>query len=202
MSEEPEPKRTKATCQPKPGKGTRVIRTKTNRCIPSAFKSAGEVVNDDYFTPKHIWEQLVPLLPKDVVYWESFYSRESKGSSGQYLRELGLNVIHEDIDFFLHNKGDIIISNPPFSLKGQVLDRLWELQKPWIMILGSNFLASVAIKRFRHKMSVIVPKRRIQFLDKTMRQTDGATFDCFFFCWNVPGLIGEKHMEILAKDGE
>jgi len=38
-------------------------------------------------------------------------------SYGEYLKELGYDVIHEPIDFFDNDKGDILVSNPPFSNK-------------------------------------------------------------------------------------
>ena len=29
--------------------------------------------DDDYMTPKEVWESIAHLLPKDKVIWESFY---------------------------------------------------------------------------------------------------------------------------------
>ena len=70
--------------------------------------------HDDYMTPKSAWENILHLIPKDKVIWECFYG---DGQSGENLRSLGLEVIHEEIDFFENNEGDILISNPPFSIK-------------------------------------------------------------------------------------
>ena len=55
------------------------------------------------------------------IIWEAFYG---DGKSGDYLTYLGLNVIHEDIDFFESDEGDIIVSNSPFSKKKEVFTRL------------------------------------------------------------------------------
>lgn len=77
--------------------------------------------HDDYMTPKSAWEAIKHLVPKDKVIWEPFYG---DGRSGQILREIGFNVIHEDEDFFQNNKGDIIVSNPPFTMVPRVLERL------------------------------------------------------------------------------
>ena len=49
-----------------------------------------------------------------IVIWEAFYG---DGESGAILTNLGCNVIHEEIDFFTNNEGDVIVSNPPFSKK-------------------------------------------------------------------------------------
>lgn len=145
-------------------------------------------VNDNYFTTKEIWEQVVPFLPRDVVYWEAFYGKLSGGLSGKILADLGLRVIHDDVDFFEYNLGDIIISNPPFSKKREILDRLWLLQKPWVLLLPSHVLATQYLRRFKDKLGVIIPRRRMQFLDSKMQPTDKACFDTYFVCWDIPGM--------------
>lgn len=56
----------------------------------------------------------------------------------------GHEVIHSHIsmgesgDFFKMKvpKCDYIISNPPYSLKGKVLERLFEINKPFAMLVG------------------------------------------------------------------
>lgn len=57
-------------------------------------------------------------------------------------RAAGFKVIHshinEDKNFFFYEPEepyDIIISNPPFSQKDNVLKRLYELNKPYAMLL-------------------------------------------------------------------
>ena len=84
--------------------------------------------HDDYMTPKTAWEDIQNYIPKDKTIWEPFYG---DGQSGRDLRELGFNVIHEPLDFFENDLGEIIISNPPFSKSSEVLTRLKELGKPF-----------------------------------------------------------------------
>ena len=48
-------------------------------------------------TPKYAWENIKQFIPTDKIIWEAFYG---DGESGNYLTELGFNVIHEPIDFF------------------------------------------------------------------------------------------------------
>jgi len=73
---------------------------------------------DDYMTPNYAWDNIKDYIPKDKIIWEAFYGN---GNSGNYLKTLGFNVIHEDIDFFNNDKGDIIVSNPPFTIKKEIL---------------------------------------------------------------------------------
>ena len=49
---------------------------------------------------------------------------------GSLLTELGFDVIHEDVDFFSHELGECVVTNPPFSELPRVLARLRELGMP------------------------------------------------------------------------
>ena len=80
--------------------------------------------NDDYMTPKSAWENINQYIPQNKVIWEAFYGN---GESGNYLKELGFKTIHEDIDFFENNKGEIVVSNPPFTLIPEILTKLKEI---------------------------------------------------------------------------
>jgi len=145
--------------------------------------------HDDYMTPKSAWENIDAYLPKDKIVWEAFYG---DGSSGRYLAELGCNVIHEDIDFFKENRGDIVISNPPFSLIPKILKRLTELNKPFILIMPTN---KINTQFFRHiftdiqKPQIIIPKKRIHFLKMINGMIEHSksspNFDCYYYCWKM-----------------
>jgi hypothetical protein len=138
--------------------------------------------DDDYMTPKEVWNLVIDYIPKDKVIWEAFYG---DGKSGEYLKELGCNVIHENIDFFTNNKGDVVVSNPPFSNKNAVLKRLKELEKPFMLILPANTLGTKGLYNlFKNELQVIVPNGRINFIKKG-ELTNGVWFPCFFFCWKM-----------------
>ena len=92
--------------------------------------------NDEYYTKKESWADIAQYLPRDKVVWECFYSYNSK--SADYLRELGFEVIFEPVDFFESNLGEIIVSNPPFSIKKEVFTRLKELDRPFVMLVPTN----------------------------------------------------------------
>jgi len=72
-------------------------------------------------TPKYAWENIQHLIiPKDKLIWEAFY-RDGSTSGQQHLKELGFDVIHKTVDFFQHNLGEIVVSNPPFSKCKEVM---------------------------------------------------------------------------------
>ena len=143
---------------------------------------------DSYMTPKYAWDNIKHLLPKDKIIWEAFYGN---GNSGQYLTELGFNVIHEDIDFFENDKGDIIVSNPPFSKAKEILKRLKELDKPFILILPSSKInTSYVRENYKNEgLQVIIPRKRIQFNKmvngEIQNMKNACNFDCFYYCYKM-----------------
>lgn len=152
----------------------------------AGFSTKTFAVYDDYMTPKSAWETIASYIPRDKVIWEPFYGN---GDSGRYLKELGFNVIHENIDFFENNKGDIIVSNPPFSKKKEVITRLKELNKPFILLMPcSTLTCSYMREMIGNEIQIIIPRRRIQF-DKweggTLTNNGRCNFDCFFYCYKM-----------------
>jgi hypothetical protein len=144
---------------------------------------------DDYMTPKYAWENIQHLIPKDKLIWEAFYG---DGKSGTFLKELGFNIIHEQVDFFENNLGDIVISNPPFSKTKEVLTRLKNLDKPFILILPSSKINTQYVRQLfkDNDLQIIIPKSRIHF-NKYIegKPTDNfkssCNFDCFYYCWKM-----------------
>ena len=121
--------------------------------------------HDDYMTPKSAWENIKQYIPNDKIIWESFYGN---GDSGKFLTELGFNTIHEDIDFFKENRGGLVCSNPPFTLCKEVLTRLVELDKPFILIMPCSKLITQYFRKLFSKsespIQIIVPRKRIHFV--------------------------------------
>jgi len=146
--------------------------------------------HDDYMTPKTAWENIQQYLPKDKIIWECFYG---DGDSGKILKELGCKeVIHEDIDFFKENRGEVIVSNPPFSLCNKIMPRLKELGKPFILIMPT---AKITTCYFRdsfkdENIQIIIPRKRINFKKLVDGKPvegwgDRCNFDCFYYCWKM-----------------
>jgi hypothetical protein len=151
------------------------------------FQTKTFTQHDDYMSPAHVWQDIEAYIPKDKTIWECFYG---DGTSGQFLQQMGCDVIHEQIDFFKENRGDILVSNPPFSMKKEAFTRLKELGKPFIMISPSSM---ICYKYFRElfkdeNIQIIIPRKRINFIklvDGKTSQTKGCNFDCFYYCWKM-----------------
>ena len=149
------------------------------------------IKHDDYMTPKSAWENIKQFIPQDKIIWEAFYGN---GESGNYLNELGFQTIHEEIDFFENDMGEIVVSNPPFSLIPQIIVRLKELQKPFILIMPSSKINTQYFRRTfaddKDPIQIIIPPKRIQFT-KTVNgkvpkdYKSSCNFDCFYYCWKM-----------------
>jgi hypothetical protein len=152
----------------------------------AGFQAKSFIRHDDYMTPKSAWENIKQFIPKRQI-WEPFYG---DGVSGQHLRELGFDVIHEPIDFFENNLGDIIVSNPPFSKCKEILKRLLILDKPFILIFPVSKLNTSYMREWKNKLQVIIPKKRIHFEKKVDGITpdkwrNACNFDCFYYCYKI-----------------
>lgn len=141
---------------------------------------------DDYMTPKYAYENIKQFIPKDKIIWEAFYG---DGKSGEYLKELDFKVIHDKDDFFKNNKGDLVVSNPPFSKTKEILNRLVELDKPFILILPASKIFTQYIRKLfinnNDKLQIIIPRKRIQFIKNGNELNNKCNFDCFYYCWKI-----------------
>lgn len=150
----------------------------------AGFHTKTFLKHDDYMTPKYAWENIKEYIPKDKVIWEAFYG---DGTSGEYLEEMGFNVIHKPIDFFESNEGDIVVSNPPFSKSKEIINRLKILDKPFILIMPTSKLNTSYIREnFKDsddKLQIIIPRKRIQFIKNGNELQNKCNFDCFYYCY-------------------
>lgn len=151
------------------------------------FQTKTFLKHDDYMTPKHAWEAIKDYIPKDKVIWEAFYG---DGSSGNDLRSLGYEVIHEPIDFFKNDKGEMIVSNPPFSMAKEILQHLKKLDKPFILIMPSSKINTNYMREWKNQIQIIIPRKRIHFKKLINGQVpDGwktsCNFDCFYYCYKM-----------------
>jgi hypothetical protein len=139
-------------------------------------------------TPKYVWEHIQHLIPKDKIIWEAFYG---DGKSGQFLTELGFNVIHKEIDFFENNLGDIVVSNCPFSKAKEIFKRLKDLEKPFILICPSSKINTSYIREnYKNQgLQIIIPRKRIQFNKmvngEIQNMKNACNFDCFYYCYKM-----------------
>jgi len=146
--------------------------------------------SDEVFTPKYAVLPLLKYLKPNSKIWCPFDDENSEYV--QTFRENGHAVIYSHIDrgqnFFEYlpdeNEYDIIISNPPFSIKDQVLERLINLQKPFAVLFPLPTLQGQ--KRFPYLLETqaLVFDKRINFFKniETKEILKGVSFASIYIC--------------------
>ena len=144
--------------------------------------------DDDYETPKYVWEMICneKFISKKKKLYDPFYCR---GNTASVMEELGYDCIHEDEDFFGNHQRhdyDIILSNPPFSIKKKVFDELKKIDKPFIMIVPiSTITKKYFIDNFKDDdITICIPPKRMQFM-KNGEQLKCCWFDTIFLCYKM-----------------
>lgn len=157
----------------------------------AGFNTKTFTKHDDYMTPDSAWMAIKHIIPKKKKIWEAFYG---DGQSGNTLTKMGFDVIHEDINFFENDVGEIVVSNPPFTKKKEVLARLKQLGKPFILIMPSSTLNTQYMRKLfsndKNPIQIIIPRKRIQFIKlingkRDTTQKPRCNFDCFYYCWKM-----------------
>lgn len=157
--------------------------------------------SDEYYTPTEAVIPIIKYIPKDAVVWCPFDTKDSRYV--QEIKKAGHKVIYTHIDngenFFFYepeDNYDVIISNPPFSCKDDVLKRLCELGKPFAMLLPLPTLQGQSRFDYLIDTEVLIFDRRINFYEdiEQTKITKGVAFASIYICKNfLPDkLIFEK----------
>lgn len=149
--------------------------------------------NDEWYTPSEAVEVILPYIPKHHTIWCPFDKEISQFV--QVFKRGGYKVIFSHIedgkDFFIyepHEHYDCVISNPPYSKKDAVYERLFGIGKPWAMLVGMNSLFD-SKKRFgmfrEYGCQILVPDGRTKFVEKTDGKLFSPPFQAVYVCWNL-----------------
>ena len=154
--------------------------------------------SDEVFTPEYAVKPLIKYIEdyknrnnKDkVTIWCPFDLESSKFV--QIFKTLDyVNLIYTHIDnnqnFFFYEPDedyDLIISNPPFSCKDDILKRLSELNKPFAMLLPIPTLQGQARFPYLQNIQYLGFDKRINYYkDIAMTHTqDGVSFGSCYLC--------------------
>lgn len=109
---------------------------------------------DCAWTPWHGAAPLLPYLPPHSRIWECC---AGAGWLAQWLEEAGHTVIatdyadgHDALEWAPgSSEYDLIVTNPPFSLKYQFIARLFALGKPWALLVPYNTPGCATAKKAR-----------------------------------------------------
>lgn len=143
--------------------------------------------NDELYTPEVAVYPLLDFIPKGSIIWECTDFGESNIT--KVLKAHGYKVISTHIKNFdfLRDKPDfdfdIIITNPPYSLKDEFLYKCYSYKKPFALLLPLTALEGVK----RHKLyteyglQLMVFNRRLNF----MNNKKSCWFNTSWFCYKL-----------------
>lgn len=128
--------------------------------------------NDEFYTPYYAVEPLIKYLKPDTTVWCPFDTEDSLFV--KVLKREGHQVLNSHInegkDFFEYIplvEYDYIISNPPYSLKTEVLEKLFKMDKPFAMLVGvaGLFESQKRFEMFRdNDWEIMYFNRRVSFM--------------------------------------
>ena len=142
--------------------------------------------NDERYTPPILVKPIIKYLKPNSVIWCPFDKKNSEFVL--LLKEAGHKVIYSHIDlgqdFFEYQPNedyDYIISNPPFSNKLDVLKRLYELNKPFAMLMNIECLNYQVVGEFflDKPLQLLIVDKKVSFDGNT------ASFNTSYFCNNI-----------------
>tara|TARA_Y100000592_G_scaffold98996_1_gene173647 strand:- start:37 stop:516 length:480 start_codon:yes stop_codon:yes gene_type:complete len=146
----------------------------------------GDKDSDNYTTNGEEWKRIQKYIPTDKKIWSPFYC---DGKQKEHFKDMGFDIYHEDKDFFKYepDEWDMIIDNPPFSKKKEVLNRLKELDKPFILICPSMMLSYKYFQDlYKNDIQVIIPSKRICFKHyNSTKKNYTPPFASFYFCYKM-----------------
>lgn len=140
---------------------------------------------DEYYTPPVLVNAILPYISVDKVVWCPFDTEDSEFVIR--LRERGNKVIASHIwngqDFFDYTPDyfDIVVSNPPFTRKLDVLKRLYQLDKPFALVLGLPILNYQEIGEFfvGKDIQLLIVDKKVSF------DGNNSSFNSSYFCRGI-----------------
>lgn len=142
---------------------------------------------DEYYTPPILVEPIIKYVNPKWTVWCPFDTEDSEFVIA--LRKIGCNVVYshiwmgEEYDFFKYEPEhyDCIISNPPFTKKLAVFDRLYKLGKPFAMVCGLPILNYQEVGEFflDKELQLFIVDKKVSFDGNT------ASFNNSYFCYHM-----------------
>lgn len=144
---------------------------------------------DETFTPRYAISPLIKYLNKNSTIWCPFDYEDSEYV--KCFQEEGFKVIYSHIDFnqdFLtyepEEPYDIIIGNPPYSIKDKILKRLTQLNKPYAMLLPLPTLQGQSRFEDLKDCQALIFDKRIKFIQNG-KVGAAPAFASIYICKNL-----------------
>ena len=148
--------------------------------------------NDEYYTPSFAIYPIIKHIKQSSTIWCPFDTEQSQFV--KVLKQEGFKVIYGHIttgqDFFEVEVPDCdyIISNPPYSLKGDIFKRLYEIGKPFAMLINFQGIFDhkerfEMFKNNRVEMMWLSP--RVNYIKQNDNSASGVPFQSGYLCSGI-----------------
>jgi len=146
--------------------------------------------HSDYFgTPPDAVDILLPYLDTNLPVWECASNGQSNIT--RRLREEGYTVMEStEADNFLVTLPDdycTIVTNPPFSMKERFLQRCYQLEMPFALLMPLTALEGKVRQSMyrRYGIKLLIPNKRFNFLTPSGKGS-GSWFATAWYTWGLP----------------
>ena len=138
----------------------------------------GKNHSDELYTPDEAFDLLKQYIPKVTV----FECAVGSGKLRDKIVSEGYSVVTSNDFFNEFPEYDILITNPPYSLKDKFLEEAYNRGKPFAMLLPITALEGLKRQTLYKKygIEILFPKRRIDFNGK-----GSPWFYTAWFCWKL-----------------
>lgn len=144
-------------------------------------------------TPAYAIDPLLSYLDTDWVIWEPAagegYLVEAFYDSGFKTEQVLISDILTGQNFFEYDPDhwDCLITNPPYSIKYQWLERCYSFEKPFALLVPVEMLgtksAQVLLKEYGFEMMLL--DKRVNFKMPNKGWDSRAQFPVFWLCWQM-----------------
>lgn len=150
--------------------------------------------NDEFYTPLYAIKPILEFIPPSVKVWCPFDTEQSL-----FVKELSKTneVVYSSLlngqNFFeieVPENTKYIISNPPYSLKTEVLERLFKFDIPFAMLLGivGLFESKKRFEMFRdNEFEIMYFNKRVAYFKDYNEQKPSLNppFSSVYICHNA-----------------
>ena len=176
------------------------------RLFTENYEEAKKTDKDHVATPRYVVEDIYSLIniSSYKYIWFPFdnYDSEFKHRADELNLKYKATHIFDELgnDFFLTEPPkncDLLISNPPFSIQNEIIERTFKLVdenkiKAFALLLPLSTLETATranmYELYQDKLSIIIFKKRITFLGHTQVFNKA----CCWICYNIKALENKK----------
>ena len=146
-------------------------------------------INDNYGSENQLYLRIDKFIPKNKIIYEPFYL---DGKSGECLKNMNCKkIIHQDIDFFTNVDKldfDIIVSNIPFSKRRDIFNKLFEVDKPFIIACLPGVLSCKwFLEKYGNKnLQLIIPHTRSKCYNPDFNKNNYTPpHGMYYYCYKM-----------------